>query len=241
MTAYDTNSRFYWFIWIFIVLYTIGTGIYIGVFIQNFNITYTYFANPGAPGSELVSLRGSFTDVVVRMSVFGHVLSIMFLMCLIAYRKSFGAQVVWFGLYFLCFLLVLLNLGAGLSAYTHCNNQNQFGNICNDFKYCCPEEIYSNPANRCPNTMPCDPPLQRSDLKPNRDFLGLFWLNFILFFGQVVLMIVLGFVGQKETYEQEEEEYDEILPSAPEKIVAPIIPVGPKKRVHGLRSRSQKQ
>ena len=219
---YDKKQALYWVVWSFVLLYVIGTGVYLGFFVHNVNFIHTWFSNPGSPGDMLVSFRGTFTSAAVRISVFSHVLSIFFLMALLAYRKSYGCNILWFILYIVCFLLTLVGLGALSGSYAHCNGQNQYGNICNDRLYCCPPEIHNNVANRCPNTLPCDPPKTLEDLNPNSDFLGLYWLNFILFVMQMVFIgmtiWVIYYKPKKQEEEEEEEEEEEKMeypPSVP--------------------------
>lgn len=229
---YDERKTLYWGIWIFILLYVIGTGIYLGFFVHNISFLHTWFANPSTPGDMLVSFRGGFTSASVRISVFSHVLSIFFIMTMLSFRKIYGCNVIWFIVYIICFLLSLVTL-AGLSgAYATCNHQNQFGNVCNDQLYCCPPEIFGNPANRCPNTLPCDPPVQVSELKPNADFLGLYWLHFILLVMQGFFIGLVIWV-RKEPAEPAEPEQQEKLE------YPPPVKTGKKiKASHGLRLRN---
>lgn len=243
--AYDRNETFYWFLWVLVIGYVIGVGVYIGVFIQNTSMVYTWFANPGAPGSELVSFRGTFTDVAIRLTIFSHVLALMIILCMVIYRGNYACSSLWFLLYVVTILMTIIGFGATLASYAHCNGQNEYGNPCNDLKWCCAPEIYSNPANRCPNTLPCDPAVTLGQLRANDDFLGLFWTNTILF-----IVFQLGFLivsvytnrneGRDENEEGPEEEEDAFEKQAPS-VNLPVTPsVRLAKRVHGLRQRNPK-
>jgi len=242
--AYDKRQTLYWIVWIFVLVYVIGAGVYIGFFVHNTSFIHTWFSNPSNPGDMLVSFRNTFTSVAVRITVFTHILSVFFVMTLIAYRKIYGCNILWFTLYILCFVLTLVGLAALSGSYAHCNDQNQYGNICNDFLYCCPVEIYSNPANKCPNTLPCDPPTTLDQLKPNSDFLGLYWLNFILMVFQIVFIGLTIWViyWVKDDEEAEPEEAEETSSSSFEKSPPPELPavkvkISSKGPSHGLRKR----
>ena len=155
---YDTRKIFYYVIWILILLYIIGTGVYIGVFIQNNASVFTYFKNPGNPGAQLTSLRYKFVDICVRLSIFGHVFFTVFVCCMILYRKNYGCNIFWTILIGICFLLVFLGVIALSNDYYNCNGQNQFGNLCNSKEWCCVNDIYHNINNGCPYVIPCVPP-----------------------------------------------------------------------------------
>lgn len=252
--AYDRKQTLYWVVWVFVLLYVIGTGIYLGFFVHNVNFLHSWFTNPGAPGDMLVSFRGSFTSVAVRMTVFSHVLSIFFIMTLLSFRKFYGCNILWFVFYIVCFALSLAGLGALSASYANCNRQNQHGNICNDRRYCCPPEIYSNLANKCPNTLPCDPPVTVDDLRPNLDFQGLFWLNFILIVFQAAFIgLTIWVIYRKEPKEGEEEEdqpesktlvdqdssfFDKEPPKEEKNLANRIVTRSMIKKSHGLRQRN---
>ena len=239
--GYDSNPTLYWFIWIFVVVYVIGSGIYIGVFVQNTSTIYTYFARPGLPGAELLSYRYTFTDVAVRLTVMAHILIPLFIMTLVAYRKNYGCNVVWFALYLIGFLMTLLGLGATAGSYANCNGAGQMGNICNDLRYCC---ALLDP--KCPNVIACtDPVVPADQLTPNADFLGLFWTNVVLFAMQLCFVLVLAFSSRREGEEEEEKEEEEKEPekeevyvpkTAPSLTGVPIVVQRPRRRLaHGLR------
>ena len=164
-----------WQVYTFLLLYFIGTTIYIGAFVQSLSVIHTWFSNLGAPGQELVSFRGSFTDVSIRLTIIAHILNIAFILMMLAYKEC---VIVWFSLYFVTFLMILLGFTAMTNDYYYCNGQNQQGNICNDLRWCGPVEIQSNPANNCPNPLPySDPVVLLGELSPRPGFLGLYWTN----------------------------------------------------------------
>lgn len=240
--GYDTSRGLYWFVWVFVILYVIGTGVYIGVFVQNISTVHTYFAQPSLPGSTLLSFRYTFTDVAVRLTVIAHILNPLFIMTLVAYRKDFGCNVVWFALYVAAFLMTLIGLGATAGSYANCNGAQQFGNICNDAAYCCK---LLDP--KCPNVLPCADPVE---LHPNADFLGLFWTNVILLVFQIAfVLVVVFFSGGKQKMDEPEEDPEGeeepayyAKPSAPEPpLLKSSIVLRPRvNRAHGLRQEKNK-
>lgn len=237
--AYDEKRNFYWFVWVLVVGYVAGILLYVGVFVQNNSMTHTWFANPGLPGSELTSFRGTFTDVAIRLSIIAHILCVAIIICMVIYRGNYACSSMWFILYIVTFLMTLIGFGALLASYVHCNGQNEHGNPCNDRKYCCVPEIYANPINRCPNTLPCDPPVLVEELCPNADFLGLFWVNTLLMLFFQVGFIVMAIMNNRRDGEYEEEE-DEVtpdasLPAKEEELKMPVLLTS--KRIHGLRQR----
>jgi hypothetical protein len=56
--------------------------------------------------------------------------------------------------------------------YSKCNGLDQLDNPCNDKKWCCASEIYSNPASLCGNT--CAAFIPYSSLVADVDFIWLF-------------------------------------------------------------------
>ena len=46
------NSRLFWFVWIYVIVYVILTSVYLGVYVQNLSFTYTWFSKLGAPHSR---------------------------------------------------------------------------------------------------------------------------------------------------------------------------------------------
>jgi Ca2+/Na+ antiporter len=134
------------------------------------------------------------------MTVFAHIFILACILCLIAYRDNNGCQIFWFIIYAICYILLLIGLGSLGREYSQCNREPY--NLCNDLKLCCKNEIHTNPAFGCKNTLDCP-----VDPKPNADFEGLFWLHFILFVMQCVwLGVYLYFLIDKKKEEKEEEE-----------------------------------
>lgn len=189
---YNTRPLFYWFLWIFVIVYIIGSFLYTALFVQNNASKYTYFKNPGMPGAELSSKRYLFVDIAVRLSIIGHVIIPALVMCMIFFKKSLGCNIFWIILFAIAFLCILVGLFGLSTDYAGCNGNNQYGNLCNSLDWCCVETVYSQPYNGCPNVLPCDVPRIQEDLNPNPDFLGLYWTGFILWFFDVVFIIVIG-------------------------------------------------
>lgn len=256
---YNQSSFVFWFIWIWFTLFLIGTVIYLGLFVMNLSSVYTWFKNPGSPGTQLTSKRGTFEDVAVRLSIIGNIFTLVIICSWIMFRTNFGCNILWVIFYAIAVLMTLLGiLGLG-RMYSECNGQFQYGNLCNDQRWCCATEIYSKPLNGCPNTLPCAVPVPVEDLKPNQDFLGLFWLNVCLFAFQcamIILFSVYWTLSKPEKEEEDESDFAEIpsappLPQEPEPESEPkesrtvhIEPTGilyhPKNKSHGLRERRKK-
>lgn len=210
---------------IFFVLYIILASAYFGFFIQNLSTTYTSFANLGAPGSALVSYRGTFVDVTIRLSIFTHVFFPAIGLLLLDSKIIYGILII------LSTLTLLAVVGTGTS-YSTCNTA--FGNICNDYAYCC-----KYPGNGCPTVIPCPSVLQ---LNPNDTFLGLFYINLVLFLMQMTYIIVKLYTKKKKEEEppkeeEKEEEEEEKVEEKKETPPAPVVITGSRieKRLHGLR------
>lgn len=209
---------------IFFLLYILLAAAYFGFFVQNLSTTYTWFANLGAPGTSLVSYRGTFVDVTIRLGIFAHVFFPALGLLLLNNKIVYGLMII------MTTLTLLAVVGMGTS-YSTCNTA--FGNICNDYVYCC-----KYPGNGCPTVIPCPSILE---LNPNETFLGLFWINFVLFLMQLVYIIVKLYESKKkeepkEEKEEEEEKKEEVKEIVEEK-KEPPAPVNARieKRLHGLR------
>lgn len=218
------NSRLFWFVWIYVIVYVILTSVYLGVYVQNLSFTYTWFSKLGAPGTTLVSFRGSAADVLVRIATIFHVLSVSFIFLNMIAPTVFY---LWYSLYALGAFFAFLSMVSMGTLYGNSNGQGQYGNVFNDPRYCCPIEIQSNAANGCPNPLPCtDPVVLLTELRPNDDPVGLFWFNFVLLLMQCTYLIVMIIWGRQEKKkEDEEEEEEEIPPPAVEEKKFPPVPV----------------
>lgn len=223
MQNYDKKPSFYWFQWILFALYLIGVIVWISVFVQNISIPIAY--------------RSSFTVIVLRMTIIAHIAIIAFIACLIAYRDNNGSQIFFFVLYAICYLILLLGLIGLGREYANCNREPN--NLCNSLKLCCKNEIHTNPTFNCPNTLDCPDPFE---VAPKDDFLGLFWLHFILFVFQCVWIgVYLYYLVDKQEEEEveeagKEEEAEEVKEPPKEDIEGKIEP---KKFIHGLRNRKK--
>lgn len=212
MDYYATTPSLYWYLWVMLFFYVgLVIFVYIGVLIQNTSILYTYFLNPGAPGT-LTSLRYNFTAIMLLLSVIVNFCFPLFIMFAIIYRYDHGCSVLWVVFFVILIgLQVLIIAGLG-DQYSTCNQNGQFGNLCNDLEYCC--VYYTDPVNQCPNTIACTPAKTASELAPNSDFLALFWFNFVFLFVFQLPYMIVTFVywfsdnGEKtaEFVEQDERE-----------------------------------
>ena len=241
--AFDYN-KLYWPIWIFVIIYVVLTCVYLGVYVQNVSFTYTWFSNLGAPGATLVSFRNSTASILTRIATLFHVMSVAFVFLLIITRENRALTFVWYSFYALGWFFSLLLLASLGTLYSECNGQGQYGNLFNDPRYCCPIEIQSNVVNGCPNPLPCtNPVVLISELSPNLDAVGLFWLNFVLFMLEFAFLGVMGYflIFKKELVEEKEEEKEDATAPPPqiveEKKAEPIpsIPIVGNRAIHGLR------
>jgi hypothetical protein len=94
-------------------------------------------------------------------------------------------------------MLVLVDVVVivGLSEpYGICNAPGAINNPCNDPRWCCVQRIYEEPTNGCLNNYACTPPVSASDLRPNTDFLWLFWVNFSLLIVDALIALFFAVV-----------------------------------------------
>lgn len=217
LNKYKNNPYVYWFLWAFVVTYVSLVIVWIVIFVQNTSFVYTWFKTPGLPGAALTSLRGSFTSISLRFAIVIHPWVPFFIMTMIAYRSNAVLSIGAFGCVCVGFILCFFAMAVLADSYSHCNGQEQFGNICNDPLWCCVSEIRANVANGCPNTIDCDPPLSFDDVNPNGTFLGLFWMHVVMTILQGLYIVITAYVWSRpapvktEKEEQEEEEEEEEL------------------------------
>lgn len=243
-------------LWSFILIFSILLSVWYGVYMLNISPLYTYFRYPAAPGETLTNFRNNFDIVTIRMAVFGNVFALCFLILLNAkdFRDQFYWNVLWFVLYGISFFFVFMGFIGLTIDYSTANGQGQFGNIANDPLYCCPADICNVLDNGCPNFgQPCTTgPVFQQQLAVNGDFLGLYWIHFVLMlleagYAAFFLWYVFGVCGKpraKQEVSQEEPEKptepDKSIPlpqtpaEVPQKPVEPLpIPVEPVKSVIG--------
>ncbi len=240
-----SNPRVYLATWIFIVLYIILTAVWVSVFVQNNSPIYTWFANLGAPGSTLLSYRTTFVSIAIRLTIVSHILTVGIIALLIYNRSDRGLSYFFYALFLVLVMFTLIGVVATSTEYASCNQR--FGNLCNDPRYCC-----ANPADGsgCGNPLPCsDPVVLPTDLIPNQEFLGLFWMNFVLFLMQLGFAITVAVLdvqerraGSKEEAVEEEETAPTVQPPPLEPLNS-AIPSAPLRgeegiaKSHGLRKR----
>jgi len=233
-----SNPKVYWVTWLFIVAYVALAAVFFSVFIQNNSPIYTWFANLGAPGSALVSYRNTFVAISVRLAIIAHTMIIPFLMGMIYTRATRAAAITFFALILVLVIFTLLSVAGTGSAYGSCNVA--FGNLCNSLDFCC----VNVGVPGCNNPLPC-PGILPSDLTPNIEFLGLFWMNFVLFLMQLAFVIttIFLYVQDEETpppppppaAEEEPEQKEEQIPLIP----PPPITMSVNASLHGLKKRTK--
>lgn len=226
---------------IYSFVYIVLVCVFLAFYVQNISTTHTWFANLGAPGSTLVSFRGTFVDVTIRLAIISHVI----ISGIILVKED---NIYAFYGYILFMLLTLLGVVGMGTAYGSCNTY--FGNVCNDLLYCC-----KYPGNGCPTVIPCP---SSYTLGPNETFLGLFWINFVLFLLQLGYVIYIGiwkkafinssvdkFKNDLKMKKEDEEEDAKPPPPLPsreeeEEEKKPPLPPPPTQisnRLHGLRKK----
>ena len=237
---FEKDKGIRWFISIFTFFFVIGIIVYVGVFINNISFLHTYFKNPGMPG-VLTSDRYKFNWVITMLTIVVHVVILLSIYCMIIYRHDYGCNILWFGLIILFFGLLLFIIAAYSIQYSNCNHPTDPDNICNDLKWCCVN--FNNPANKCPNSIPCIPPITQSDLTPNLDFLNLFWYNvtiaglYLLF---ILIIIFYWFNENPEIPFIDEYETELYEPNVVKANVQPTL-IKSSKKNHGLKERKRKK
>ena len=190
---YENSAVLYYFLQVVMWLYIVGAIAYL-VLIANVNIRHTYQLPNTMPGQLYSDRYSSMTWIFLMLSVIGN-LSVAFLVpMLVLWRKDRGCSILWM-VFFVIFTLfsgfTVTVLGA---QYGSCNKQNQNGNICNDYDWCCAVEIYSNPANLCPNTGPCllaGQPSSVAELSSNVDFRWLFAVSIVFMLFDLLFFILI--------------------------------------------------
>jgi hypothetical protein len=115
---------------------------------------------------------------------------------LLLYRETYccktpGSGCIIFWVIFLVILVMMDLMGFTLLAgyYNKCNGIGAVDNPCNDKRWCCAPEIYSDVGNLCHNTIGCSPAVALTDMRPNADFLWLFWTGFAFIIGDLIFLI----------------------------------------------------
>lgn len=235
---YEKDKTVSGVITLFLILFVIGTVIYVSVFVNSLAIPHTYFKYPGAPGM-LYSERYSFEWFVIMISIILHVLVVFVIAMLVKFRYNYGCNMIWFFVYFIlfvCMILVIAFLGV---EYNECNGADAAGNLCNSYKWCCVH--YTNPANGCPNVSPCADGTTQSNLSPNFEFMGIMWTNVTLASLHLIFIMFVMFYwvsdGSSDDDEVEYEEYKSLKkPPIEKKINYTNSFTSPGKKV-GLRKR----
>ncbi len=235
-----STPKVYWATWIFIVAYGALAVVFFSVFVQNNSPIYTWFASLGAPGSSLVSYRNTFLAISIRLTIFAHVLFIPFIMGMIYSRETQPASITYFALLLVLIIFTIISIATTSSAYASCNSS--FGNLCNSPNYCC----VNVGVPGCSNPLPC-PGMLPSDLTPNIEFVGLYWVNFVLFLMQLgfvitVIMLYSGDQKQQEAAPSMEQQQQPPPVEDPPVAEATLIPPPPitmstNATFHGLKKR----
>lgn len=239
---YDKSKLLFYFVWIFLILYAVGFLV-LFAYIQNNSLPYDWFRNSGMPGATLSTTRGSFLDVTIRLMCIAHVLLCGVIASMIMFRKDFGYNVIWIICISLAIIVTLLSIFTLTQQYIVCNQDNQYGNMCNSLNYCNVNEIRANPLNGCSDTAPSPSPVLWSSLSPRVDFLGLYWTNVVLFALQCIYLSVISYywslddqeIPEDDDQEEEETEEEEEPPRPQPKPIK--VHLSTPIKSHGLRQR----
>jgi hypothetical protein len=193
------GTAYYYVINVMLVLYAIGFVASL-VLIQNAHVMHTH--HKGNVNGPLYSNRFNSMFWVALVLCVCRLWTFLVVNSMILYRKTQccgnssgvsggGCTIFWSLLLVVCVVadyLVLAILGAH---YRNCNGFDQLDNPCNDYQWCCVEAVYVIGSNLCCNT--CTPFIPASALKPNPDFLWLFWTTVAFcVFDLVFLLMPLG-------------------------------------------------
>lgn len=239
---YETDRGLHWFLWLLVIFYTIGLLLYVAVVINNISRPHTYFKNPGTPG-QLFSLRYDIYWVVEFLSVIVVFLFPLCVMLMIIYRNVYGCNIGWTIVFFILFGLHLFTVVTLIGAYAECNQDEQFANPCNDYKWCCVPAVYSVLANMCPNSIPCaapGSPTTRAELRANADFLWLFWMNVFFFILHVLYLAVVFLYWGKTINEpqktiEDPQQYEDFEKTESRSVGSMV------RKPHGLVNRNKKR
>lgn len=173
------------------ILFVYATGLwgFYGLVQVNNTTPYTYFLNPGSPG-VLFNLRWTvdYPLFFVYMAQGFYCWVLFFNMRAIAdYRSSLSSSVALFITILAIGLNAVMLVFLGI-AWTSANVDGQAFNPANDPRYCC--VYYANPANACPNTVACVPPVAPSDLRVNTDFLIMFWFTVCIAVWHLIIILI---------------------------------------------------
>ena len=188
-------------------LYVLALLAFFACIILQIGVTHTYF-DPPSPIGQLVSERYTTLRWWSLALLALHIFVPAFVIMTWGERwlKRSGSLILWIVLLgFLVAVFVLIVIALGMEK-SHCNGQNQKGNLCNDLLWCCIPDIYNNPQNGCPPG-PCtasNPPIvlptTLDDLQEDTYFVWLFWSHVGLTIASLLMLLIAIIVG---FYEEE--------------------------------------
>lgn len=191
---YEYGTPWYYALNVIIILYGLG---YIAslVLLQNAYVPHTF-----TPGTTYGTLHtGRFTSGYWLALLFcGMRVFIPLVVCnMLLYRdtrcgRSPGSGCIVFWLVCLVLLILFDLMGFTLLAgyYNKCNGIGSVDNPCNDKRWCCVPDVFMDPGNLCHNTVSCTPLVFLPDLRPDTDFLWLFWTSFVFILADVFFLVV---------------------------------------------------
>ena len=189
---YDRGAPLYYAVQILLGLYSIGYFCSL-VLLQNAQVVNTY--TKGLDYGTLYSNRYDSLYWFALMFSAMRIFVIVFVCLGILFRKTTccGCKFscctgIWLTLLIIVIMFNFLTLSILSTHYSKCNGLDQLDNPCNDKRWCCVEEIYVNPANKCGNT--CTPYIPYNTLVADVDFIWLFSLTVVFCAFDLVFMLL---------------------------------------------------
>lgn len=189
---YDRGEPLYYAVQILLGLYAVGYICSL-VLLQNAQVPHTF--TKGLDYGTLYSLRYVSLYWFALMFSALRIFVIVFVCLGILFRKTTccGCKFscctgTWLTLLIIVVMFDFLTLSIVATHYSKCNGLDQLDNPCNDKRWCCVEEIYVNPANKCGNTCPSYIPYDT--LVADVDFIWLFSLTVVFCAFDLVFMLL---------------------------------------------------
>jgi hypothetical protein len=181
---------YYYVINVMLLLYALGFIASL-VLVQNAHVIHTH--HKGNVNGPLYSNRFTSMFWVALVLCVCRLWTFLVVNSMILYRKTrccggYGCTIFWSILLVLCVAADYLALAILGNYYRNCNGFEQLDNPCNDYKWCCVEAIYAIGTNLCGNT--CTPFIPIGALKPNPDFLWLFWTTVVFCVLDLVFLLM---------------------------------------------------
>jgi len=230
---YDRGAPLYYAVQILLLIYAVG---YMGslVLLQNAQVVHTH-----TKGFDYGPIYSNRFDTLYWFALMfsGMRIFVIIFVCLgILFRKTTccGCKFncctgIWISLLIIVVMFDFLVLSILSTHYSKCNGLDQIDNPCNDKRWCCVEEVFVNPANKCGAA--CTPFLSYDTLVADVDFIWIFALTVCFCAFDLVFMLLpigLWLNGGMQTSLKIVVKDDDIynaLPSAPPAEAAESTPL----------------